>query len=81
MKMKKKVDAVVDFNCDDVLEWMETTDETLSFPQVLALYNYTCKLFEKVTRDSSVLRLYANWLDLKSSEKKLFIEWIGKGAV
>jgi len=81
MKMKKKVDAVVDVNCDDVIEWMEKTDESLSFSQVLALYENASELFEKVSRNSSVLRLYANWLDLKSSEKKLFIDWIGKGEV
>ena len=79
MKMKKKVDAVVDFNCDDVIEWMETTDELLSFSQAEKLYAYAAKLLEKTVRISSVQRLCSDWLDLKSSEKKLFIDWIGKG--
>ena len=58
---------------------METTDELLSFSQARKLYAYAAKLFEKTFQISSVLRLYANWLALKSSEKELFIKWIEKG--
>jgi len=76
MKMKKKVDAVVDFNCDDVIEWMETTDELLSFSQVEKLYAYAAKLLEKTIHISSVQRLCSDWLDLNGSEKEQFIKWI-----
>lgn len=76
MKMKRKVDAVVDFNCDDVIEWMETTDESLSFSQAEKLYMYAAKLIEKTLRMSSAQRVCSDWLDLKSSEKEQFIKWI-----